>query len=171
MNMKTKSPKTDIGAIAPLCLFAFFAICVVTVLFMGANIYSKQTERDRVGYNSRTVAQYITTRVRQSDRYDSFFIGDFNEKTPKENGNTFFFAETIGEETYYTCIYCHNGYLYELFASATEQLDMAAGEPVLAAKAVSFTGNGKTISVNITNADDSVQTLMLHPRSLGEHTS
>ncbi len=171
MNMKTESKRTDIGAIAPLCLFAFFAICVVTVLFMGAKIYGKQVERDRVGYDSRTVAQYITTRIRQSDKYDAFFIGDFNEKAPKESGNTFFFAETIGEETYYTCIYCHDGYLYELFASGKEQLDVTAGERVLAVKSVSFTGSGKTVSVNITNTDDRAQTLVLYLRSSGEPIS
>jgi hypothetical protein len=86
--MKTK--RFDISFIAPLFLFAFFSICVMSVLIMGADLYRKQTQRDLVGYNHRTVSQYISTRIHQSDKHDSFFVSDFNTQTPQSKGNAFF---------------------------------------------------------------------------------
>ena len=109
--MKTK--RFDISFIAPLFLFAFFSICVMSVLIMGADLYRKQTQRDLVGYNHRTVSQYISTRIHQSDKHDSFFVSDFNTQTPQSKGNAFFFTEIINGSEYYTCIYSHDGYLYE----------------------------------------------------------
>lgn len=163
--MKTKIKRTNISSIAPFFLFVFFAICVVTTLLIGAKLYRNQTERDRIGYSNRTVSQYLTTRIRQSDRYDSFFIGDFYTKEPSESGNTFFFCEVIGGAEYYTCIYCHDGYLYELFSAATDTMDLTSGEKILEVKSISFTDNKSTVTVDITHADGSTQSLILYVRS------
>ena len=163
--MKTKTKKIDISSIAPFFLFAFFAICVMAVLLLGTKLYQTQTQRDMVGYNQRTVSQYISTRIHQSDKYDSYFVADFNEKIPQSEGNAFFFIETINNTQYYTCIYCHDGYLYELFASMEDTLDVNAGERLLQVKSVKFNDNEKNITVDIVHTDESTQTLVINLRS------
>ena len=167
--MKTK--RFDISFIAPLFLFAFFSICVMSVLIMGADLYRKQTQRDLVGYNHRTVSQYISTRIHQSDKHNSFFVSDFNTQTPQSKGNAFFFTEIINGSEYYTCIYSHDGYLYELFAAKEDSLDITAGERILEVQSVEFIDNGKNITVNVTHLDDSVQTIVINLRCSGEKTS
>ncbi len=163
--MKSRIKKTDISSVAPFFLFAFFAICVVTVLLIGVKLYRNQSERDINGYSNRTVSQYITTRIRQGDKYDSFFVGDFKAKLPKSKGDTFFFTETLGDAEYYTCIYCYDGYLCELFAPASEEFDPTAGERIVEVNDVVFTDNGHTLTVDITYKDNSVRSLILYLRS------
>lgn len=168
--MKNKVKRTDASSLLPFFLFALFAICIVTVLLMGAKLYKNQTQRDRNGYIQRTVAQYVTTRIRQGDKYDSFFVGDFDEKLPKEQGNAFFFTETLGGAKYYTCIYCYEGYLYELFASADDSFEPTAGEKIMEVKNINFLYNGKELCADITYDDESSKTLVLYVRSSeGEH--
>ena len=162
--MKIKTKKTDVSSVTPFFLFAFFAITVMAVLLLGAKLYREQTQRDLIGYNNRTVSQYITTRIHQSDKYNSYFVGDFNDKAPKSSGNAFFFTETISGEEYYTCIYCNDGDLYELFASTKDSPGAEAGEPILQVKSVHFTNDNGNITVKITHSDNSVQTIVINLR-------
>ena len=169
--MKTKIKRTDVVSVLPFFLFALFAICTVSVLLAGAKLYRNQTERDRNGYTQRTVAQYVTTRIRQADKYDSFFVGDFDEKLPKEQGNAFFFTETLGGAEYYTCIYCYDGYLCELFAAAEDSFEPSAGERIIEVEGILFSYNGETVNVNITHSDRDSQRLILYVRSSREDAS
>ena len=66
MNVMRKKRKTD--ALVVLLLFGVFAVCVLSVLLTGADAYQRLSERDRVSYDQRTAAQYLSTRVRQADR-------------------------------------------------------------------------------------------------------
>lgn len=165
--MKTKTNKINISSVAPVVLFAFFAICVMTVLLLGTKLYQTQIQRDMIGYNQRTVSQYISTRIHQSDKYDSYFVADFNDKIPQSEGNAFFFTETINGAQYYTCIYCHDGYLYELFASMEDPLDVDAGERILQVKSVTFINDEKNITINIVHTNESTQTLVINIRTSG----
>lgn len=171
MIMKTKTQRFDICSIAPFGLFAVFSICVMSVLLLGTGLYQRQAERDLIGYQKRTVSQYITTRIRQSDRYDACFVGDFGSGSPQSTGDAFFFTETIGGVPYYTCMYCCDGYLYELFAAAEDSLDKNAGERILEVGSVYFVDNGQNITAIITHADGSVQRITVHLRCAGEGLS
>jgi len=132
--MKQENRSLRITALAPLLLFAIFASCVVIVLLFGADNYQKLVQRDRDSYQYRTSVQYLTTRIRQADAVGTVFVGDFYEAVPKESGNTVFICEMVGDRVFYTRIYCHNGYLCELFAEKTAILEPEDGERVFAAK-------------------------------------
>ena len=166
--MKTKSKSIDISFLAPLFLFACFSICVLSVLLIGADLYRTQTERDITDYRRRTVSQYITTRIRQSDSYDACFVGDFETAAPQSTGNAFFSTETIDGKVYYTCMYCHDGYLYELFAAADVPPDFSAGEPIIPVKSVIFIDDGRNIHAMITHTDGSQQKTVVNLRCAGE---
>lgn len=169
--MKTKTNTISITSLAPFFLFAAFAICIMSVLLMGTGLYQNQTKRDRIGYQKRTAAQYITTRIRQSDKYDACFVGNLDNIEPQSTGNACFFAETINGAEYYTCMYCHDGYLYELFTAAADSLDADSGERVLEVSNVSFIDNGEMITVLITHTDGTVQKSAVYLRSAGDNMS
>ena len=161
--MKTK--RSNISGIAPLFLFALFAVCAVTVLLTGAKLYHSEVEQNRLGFEYRTVAHYISMRIRQSDQADSYFIADFDDPTPKNSGNTFFSLEEHDGMVYSTRIYCHEGQLYELFSLHGADFDPRDGEPLFEVQSILFSTDGNTVSAEITHKNGYVQTLVLYPRT------
>ena len=107
----------------------------------------------------------ITTRVRQSDADTLLFVGDFNDTSGKETGNTFFIREKLGDVTCLTRLYCHDGYLYELFAPDGMDFDPADGEQILPLNELTFRLEGNLIFAEIEYADGFCETLVLHLRS------
>ncbi len=166
--MKTRTNESRFGIVLTFMLFTVFALCVITVLITGAKIYKSFTDRDQTAYDHRTVSQYLTTRIRQSDAQTAYFIGDFYDPVSKTEGDTFYFCEYFGEETYYTRIYCHNGYLYELFSISNEPFDPIDGEKILPVGNLHFTVADHMVTVEIEYADGTQETLHIYLRSHGE---
>lgn len=166
MNKRTK--RMSIGTVAPLALFAVITVCIVAVLLTGANTYKSFTDRDSASYDHRTVSRYLTARMRQSDAEGAYFVGDFTSTAPQSEGDTFFFCETFGDETYHTRIYCHDGYLCELFALAGEPFEPEDGEKIIKAQSLHFTVNEGTVTVDIRYGDGTLESLVLCPSSHGE---
>lgn len=152
----------------PFMLFAVFAFCVITVLITGAKIYESFTARDQLSYDHRTVSSYLTTRIRQSDAVGAYFIGDFSDATPGSEGDTFYFCEYFEGKAYYTRIYCHEGYLYELFSVSDEPFDPADGERILAVDDLRFFVTGNVVTVEVRYADGEQQTVCVNMRSKAE---
>ena len=157
--------KFTFDSLAPFFLFTVFTISVVAVLIGGAKIYRNQSNADLFGYEKRTAALYISTRVRQNDLDGMCFVGDFYTAQPSDEGNTLFLYEDIGGELYYTCIYCYNGYLYELFAEAGNDFTPADGEAIIEIGALRFKNESCLICAEITYKDGTSRSLMLYPRS------
>ena len=136
--MKTQHRKMDASSLAPLLLFTIFTLCVIFVLLIGAHIYETSVSRGQRSYDQRTVAHYLSNRVRQIDRADAWFVGDFHEAQPLSEGDTLFFREVFQGEVYYTRVYCHEGCLYELSSVAGKGFDPSDGEKILALDALYF---------------------------------
>ena len=151
--MKQRNKSIDMSALAPLLLFALFACCVVLVLLFGADIYRGLAQRDRENYQQRTAVQYLTTRVRQSDCADMVFIGDFDRAVPDSSGDTVFIREVLGDRTYYTRIYCHDGYLCELFAEEASGPAPEEGERILPAERIQISRDGDRLRFELVFAD------------------
>lgn len=166
--MKTRMTQSRFGMVIPFMLFTVFALCVITVLITGAKIYKSFTARDQISYDHRTVSQYLTTRIRQSDAEQAYFIGDFSDPVSKTQGDTFYFCEQFGEETYYTRIYCYDGYLYELFSAASDPFEPIDGDKILPIGDLRFSATDRGVLVSIQYADGTPQTLHLYLRSQGE---
>lgn len=163
--MKVKIKKADASSLAPLFLFALFAISSVFVLLCGAKIYKTLIERDNLSHSRRTVSQYVATRLRQSDAHDLYYIGSFSSAEPADEGDTLFYREVIEGEEYLTRIYCHEGYLCELFSTADGEFGKADGERVIPVAAISFEMKDGLIVALIEYADGSSGTLDIMPRS------
>lgn len=160
-----KKQKSNLTSLAPLLLFVIFTTCILAVLLTGADVYQKVSRRDRYSFQHRTTAQYLTTRLRQSDAADMTFVGDFYNQSPTESGNTLFLCEELSGRTFYTRIYCHNGYLWELFAEAGAAFDPDAGQKILEVNALHFTVLKDLILIEIEHTDATTETLILHLRS------
>ena len=72
--MRQKHHLEGLGA---LLLFGVFAVCVLMVLLTGADTYHRLNQRDQSAYDTRTAAQYVTTKLRQADRLDCVSIERF----------------------------------------------------------------------------------------------
>lgn len=134
-------------------MFAVFAACVVMVLLFGAESYRGLSHRDRQSYQQRTAVQYLTTRIRQSDADGLVFVGDFDTAQPNAAGDTLFICEMLNGRTYYTRVYCHEGYLCELFAEASEAFEPGDGQRVLQAEGLQITQQGQVLTMKLTFAD------------------
>lgn len=158
-NFTTKKPAM---VLAPLLLFTIFTTCILSVLLTGANVYRTLNHRNQTSFEHRAIAQYLTTRLRQSDADAMLFAGDFYECTPNSTGNTFFMCEKINGRTYYTRIYCYDGYLYELFSSADGEFHPENGEKLLELQDLSFSLESGLLEISVTYKDTTKDTLVLN---------
>ena len=152
------------GSLMALVLFAVFAVCVLTVLLTGADVYKRLVERDRDSYDRRTAVSYLTTRVRQADRLEAVELQEFG------GVQALVLSEEIEGADYATWIYCYDGYIRELFAAADSGLMPDAGDKVLEAEALSFGWEDDFLCVEVIASDGVPQSLKLHLRSGKEVT-
>lgn len=163
--------RTHISDLLALLLLGVFAACVLAVLLSGAGAYRRLTGRDDAAYDRRTAAQYLTTRVRQADAAGMVSVRDFTGSEPAVSGDTLVLTEVIDGTAYATLVYCHDGYLRELFSDGSWESAPEDGEKVLEAQALAFTqGEDGLLTVEITAPDGAVDRLFLTLRSGEEAT-
>ena len=162
MKKLLNGSKSD--GILALVLFAVFAVCVLSVLLTGADAFRSLSERDQAGFDRRTAAQYIATRLRQSDRMDGVALEDFGGTT------ALVCREENDGEAYCTRVYFHDGYICELFCSAEAVLLPEDGEKIMPASALSFSENGGVITAAVTDVTGETVSISLTLRSGKEVT-
>ena len=150
--MKTES-------LMALLLIGLFAVCILSVLLTGADVYQRLTGRDQRVYETRTTAQYLTTKIRQADVDGSLKIEE------SEGIRALTITESIEGMAYKTWIYRYDGYMREFFAAEEAGLLPEAGEKILVAEALEFQKKASGICVKITGKDGQVQELFLDSRS------
>lgn len=168
--MRKQTRKITINSLAPLLLFVIFTTCILAVLLTGADVYQALGNRNRTSFEHRTIAQYLTTRLRQSDAVGMPFVGDFYECSPQSDGNTFFIHEELNDRTFYTRIYCYNGYLYELFAEADGEFNPEDGEKILEINRLHFTLEESLLKIEIEYKNAVTETLILNIHSGKEYS-
>lgn len=157
MNNQTRQSKiTDLMALMVFCLFA---LCILAVLLTGAAGYRKLVDRGSRDYDRRTAAQYVATRVRQADRAGCVALEDFG------GAEALVFREEIGGAVYLTRVYCHDGFIRELFAPESGNFSPEDGEKLLAAQSLSFSLEGDLLSAEIRFSDGTNQFLTLYLRA------
>lgn len=131
-----------------LLVFLLFALCVLLVLLTGAGVYRGLVRRGEESFAQRTTVQYLATRVRQAR---TVTVQDFH------GCKALVIPETIDGDTYLTRVYCHDGWLWELFSTDTADLSPEDGERVLEAEDLQFHLEGTLLTVYAGE-----QTLYLH---------
>lgn len=163
--MKQQGKKRNMGGLLTLLLFAVFVVCVLSVLLTGADAYQRLRQRDQSSYERRTAAQYITTKVRQADQAAMVYPAAFDAPQAEAEGDTLFLLEEVEGTVYSTRLYCHDGFLRELFADPEGEFAPGDGEKVLEAESVWFTLDGDLLTVELTDEEGQQEQFTLYLRS------
>lgn len=125
--MKDRTHK--ITDLLSLTVLTVFALCTLVVLLLGGRVYRNLVEAGGENYRSRTAVQYLTTRVQQAGTVSVEAFGD---------ADALVIREEQGSRVYLTRIYCHDGWLRELYCAETAQLQPADGEKILEAESLTL---------------------------------
>lgn len=139
---------SKIQSFLALMVFTVYALCILAVLLTGAGVYRDLVHSGGESYESRTAVQYVATRVRQAQTVTVEDFGGCQALT---------LSEKIGEETYVTRVYCHEGYLRELYCAANAELSPEDGEKVMEAESLQFSLEEGLLTARIDS-----RTLVLH---------
>jgi len=109
----------------PALLFAVLAACVLSVLLSGTKIYSEITQQNQQAYVSRTVRQYICTKVQQAENPSSVYVEEFGDEI------ALVIERKLDDRIFVERIYHHENYLRELFTFADSELTPQDGEKLM----------------------------------------
>ena len=157
--MKHTANKHSLSSTATLLLLAIFALCLLWTLLHGAGVYARLIARDQKAHEHRTGIQYVATKVRQAPsglELDSFGSGD-----------ALIIPQVINDTTYSTRIYCHEGWLMELFGERGAAFEPRDGEKLMPADCLSLDLQGQLLWVNITQGNDLSRLCLFLPVSPG----
>lgn len=157
--MKNERKQLKMGSLMALILFGVFAACLLFLLLTGADVYQKMRDRDMATYDSRTVVQYITTRVRQADRADCLTVEVF------DGLDALILLEEVDGELYETKLYCYDGWLMELYAAADSDLSPMDGERILELSELEFALADGFLQAKLTLPDGRAEAISLQLRS------
>ena len=155
--MRRKPIQHHIDGLAALLLFGVFAVCVLAVLLTGASAYRRLTQRDQAAYGRRTCAQYIATKVRQSDAgYGNIAVKDIGG------------AQALildAEQEYVTYLYSYDGWPWELYTWSGEPPVPGDGQQLRETEQISWSLEGLLLTVESIAPSGAEDTLLLGLRS------
>lgn len=157
--MKNRQKNEKISSLAALLLFAVFAVCIMMVLLTGAKVYQRLVRRDQVNYDRRTAVSYLAARIRHADCLEGI-------RTEHDDGmDVLVITEMIEGVLYETRIYCHNGYICELFTFAESTSLPEDGVQVMPAASLEADVQDGYIQIKITDEEGYQQTFAQYLRS------
>ena len=157
--MNKRQHKQHISSLPALLLFALFAVCILSVLMTGAGVYRRVAERDDRSYTHRTAVQYVSSKVRQADDPASVAVEDFHGIP------AITLRQRLGSIALLTRVYCHDGWLRELYYLEGNELSPADGEKILPMEHLTAELEDGLLLIRITDADGQRQQLALSLRT------
>ncbi len=151
--MKDSKREKSLSTVAALLLFAVFAVGVLAVLLGGARIYSRLTQRDEETYGSRTCAQYVMTKLRQAESPEAIGLVRFGD------GDALEITQKIEGEAFVTRIYCHEGWLMELYTVSGGEFAPEDGERILPASGLAISREDALLNMTVTDGSGKAQKL------------
>ena len=149
--MRERNDRQLISGMAALVLLGVFGISILAVLLTGADTYRRLTQRDRLAYDRRTCAQYVATKVRQAPSPSAVALERFG------GGDALVVRHELDGAVYWNRIYCHDGWLMELFSAADGAFVPEDGEKVLPADSLELTREGQLLLVEIVHEEEMTQ--------------
>lgn len=127
MNRKQEN-RHIVDILFVLALFCVFAVSVLLLVSIGANIYQKTVDDMDSNYNSRTAFSYITEKIRQNDTASAVSVGTLDDVP------AIILSQEIEGEIFHTYLYEYDGYLTELLTRPGLDLGgnlLKAGRPLI----------------------------------------
>lgn len=150
--MKKRLTGFHMDGLIALLLFGIFAVSLLAVLLTGAGAYKRLTGRDEEAYGRRTCVQYIANRVHQAPSGAAVAVEPFGDGE----------AITITDGTgYITRVYCHDGYLMELFTAEDILMLPENGEKILEIGELSFSLEDGMLYVTIVDQSGNSMDMLL----------
>ena len=157
--MNKRQHKQHISSLPALLLFALFAVCILSVLVTGAGVYRRVAERDDSSYAHRTAVQYVSSKVRQADDPSRVTVEDFHGIP------AITLRQELGNIALLTRVYCHEGWLRELYYLEGNELSPADGEKILPMDHLTAELADDLLLVQLTDTDGRRQQLALALRT------
>ena len=142
--MRERSGKRSISGLAAALLLCVFALMILSVLLGGAGAYQRLTARGQESYDSRSCAQYVATKLRQAPSAESVELRSFG------GSDCLCIIEEIEGAEYITRVYCHDGWIRELFTLAEGDFAPEDGEKILEAEALELSLENELVRVTVT---------------------
>jgi len=133
--MMKKALSQKIDTVFVLIIFCVFAVSVLMVLMLGANIYQNVTETTQDGSDESLVLSFFWSRIKNDDIAGTISIGQFH------GCPALFFDEEIDGVGYRTILYNYNGWLYELFSEKELDFYPEDGTQIISAFNLGFGEN------------------------------
>ncbi|MBE6036616.1 MAG: DUF4860 domain-containing protein [Clostridiales bacterium] len=152
---RNRTPKQHMSSLLTLVLFAIFAVCILFVLLTGARIYSDVTARGQDAYSQRTAVQYLSGKLHQAPS------GQAVSLTAVEGSPALAITEEIEGRSFTTYVYCHDGWLRELFTFSGMEVHRGDGEKVLPLQSLSLQFTDGLLQVSIIDGQDRISKFSL----------
>lgn len=156
--MRNISKQRSLTTLAALLSFALFALGLLWVLLGGAGVYRRLTRRDQESFEHRTCSQYIATKLRQAPSPEGVAAAAFGQ------ADALVITEAVDGISYSTRIYCHDGWLMELFAPESGDFSPEDGEKILPLRELSVAQTGALMEFTFTSAEGECWELALAVR-------
>ena len=127
---KERNSKFDLLAV--LLLLCVFSVAILSLLLTGARSYKGLTESSQAAAEMQTESLYISNRIFQAESKARLEIESYGDV------QCLCAYETVGDEEYVTRVYCHDGWIKELYSSADMDFLPEAGEKIMKADGLSF---------------------------------
>lgn len=105
-----------------LLLFASFGLCVVMI---GARVYKNTVNYMEENDSSRTAIAYLEEKIHQNNEVDKI------EVTTIEKNQSLLIHSSVNKEEYVTYIYCYDGWLWELYTKASNEIKLGMGQSLV----------------------------------------
>lgn len=148
--MNTNKQNNFISAVAALCLLAVFGVMVLGLLLSGARVYNNLTARGSRDFDRRTCQQYLSTKLHQAQSPDSIHVTQFG------SGDALFLYESYGNRRYVTRVYCHNGWLMELFTVDSQAFSPEDGEKILPLDTLKIQEDQGLLTLNLQMQEENI---------------
>ena len=149
--MRERSNRQSITTLAALLLLGVFGVSILSVLLTGASTYRRLVQRHQLSYDRRTCAQYVAARVRQAPSPDAVVLSRFG------SSDALVIREDVDGTVYLTRVYCHDGWLMELFAAADGDFAPEDGQKLLPADSLTLTQTGTLLQADIAHGGETTQ--------------
>lgn len=153
--MKQETKERSISALGALVLLLVFSVGILSAILGGAGIYRRLNRQGSDTADRRSAVLYLTNKVRQAP--GPVETGTFGGK------DALLIYEAADSGLFVTRIYCHEGWLMELFSAFEGDFSPEDGEKVLPMEALSLELTDGLLTVRFTDAQGGVRVLHLVP--------
>lgn len=134
-------------------LLGVFAVFSTVMVLLSAQMYRGTVEQSEQHNAQRVLFSYVNNVVRSNDSADAVSVDRRAEI------DMLVFGWDIDGERYETMVYCHDGWLRELFTSAEQEFEPGYGEPICQAQGFVPTLDGNLIRIQMTDGAGAEDTL------------